>query len=277
MTVGGQQAGANGSGVGGTAVFIQTELSTETIINEAGVPLVKALSEFSLFVDTMGKRNTALAIVNTGSPAPAGGAGTSTVLLSLFDTIASGAALATSPVPIATAQVEVPAGTQVNDFIAGYFDVEQAPVLENFQGSVTATNLNPQESSMWAALTVRTNNAGASLSGTGLVSIFTPFPVVPGAAALVSAGVMGTVTQESPGRLNITLDLRDATRPVKGAIFYVSDRGGLIGEEVRSIDTLDFASFVLELPARSGLVDLDGVEVRLIYEGGDITPRVPIQ
>ena len=38
VTVGGQQAGTSGSGVGGTAVFIQTELSTGRIINEAGVP-----------------------------------------------------------------------------------------------------------------------------------------------------------------------------------------------------------------------------------------------
>ena len=37
------------------------------------------------------------------------------------------------------------------------------------------------------------------------------------------------------------------------------------------------ASFVLELPARSGPVNVDGVEVRLIYEGGEITPRMPIQ
>ena len=77
--------------------------------------------------------------------------------------------------------------------------------------------------------------------------------------------------------VHVTLDLRDATHPVKGAIFYLSDRGALIGEEVRSVETLDFASFILEVPARSGPVNVDGVEVRLIYEGGEITPRMPIQ
>ena len=196
--------------------------------------------------------------------------------------MAGGAAIATSAEPIATASVEIPAGTQVNRFIGGpggYFDPEQVPEFENFQGSVTATNANPGDGSTWAALTVRTSNAGKSLSQDDLVAIFTPFPVVPGAAGavIVSAGVRGTVTQGSHGRLNITLDLRNATRPVKGAIFYISDRGELIGEEVRSVDTLDFASFVLELPVRSGLVTVDGVEVRLIYEGGEITPRMPIQ
>ncbi len=283
VTAGGQGAGASGSGVGGTAVFIQIDLVSGTVINEAGVPLVKALSEFSLFVDTMGTRDTALAIVNTGSPVPAGGSTTPTVLLSLFDTIASGAALATSTEPMPLAQVEVPIPTrqQVNRFIAtrgpgGYFDTEQVSELEDFQGSVAVTNANPGDGSMWAALTVRTNNAGKKLSD-GLVSTFTPFPVVPGAVALVAVGMRGTVTQESTGTLHVTLDLRDATHPVKGAIFYLSDRGALIGEEVRSVETLDFASFILEVPARSGPVNVDGVEVRLIYEGGEITPRMPIQ
>ena len=132
VTAGGQEAGASDSGVGGTAVFIQTELESGIVINEAGVPLVRALSEFTLFVDTTGTRDTALAIVNTGSPFPAGGSTTPTVLLSLFDPIASGAALATSPVAIATSLVPIDPGKQANNFIAGYFDIEQVPQLKNF-------------------------------------------------------------------------------------------------------------------------------------------------
>ena len=270
VTAGGLLAGgSSGSGVGGTGVFTQIDVPSGTIINEAGLPLVKELSAFSLFVDTTGTRDTAVAIVNTGSPVSAGVATTptQTALLSLF-TISGGADLA-------TAAVEVPAGKQVNKFIGGpggYFDPEQVPELEDFQGSVTVTNANPGDGSMWAALTVRTNNLGAVFPEG--VPTFTAFPVVPGAAALVSSGVMGTVSQESLGRLNVALDLGNAARFVKGAIFYVYDNGELISEEVRAVDTLDLASFMLKVRRGSGPVD---VEVRLIYEGGEIPPRMPIQ
>ena len=87
---------------------------------------------------------------------------------------------------------------------------------------------------------------------------------------------MGTVTQESPETLHVTLDLREATRPVKGAIFYVFDGGELIREVVRSVDTRDFASVSIEVAGRAGLNTI-GVEIRLIYAGGEITPRMPVQ
>ena len=74
VTAGIQGAGGGGgTSVGGTAVFIQKDLATGTVFNEAGVPLVKELSAFSLFVDTTGTRNTALAIVNAGGSGLSGG------------------------------------------------------------------------------------------------------------------------------------------------------------------------------------------------------------
>ncbi len=69
VTAGGPLAGgSSGSGVGGTGVFIQIDVPSGTVINEAGVPLVKEMSAFSLFVDTTERRNTALAIVNPAGP-----------------------------------------------------------------------------------------------------------------------------------------------------------------------------------------------------------------
>ena len=271
VTAGIQGAGGGGgTSVGGTAVFIQKDLATGTVFNEAGVPLVKELSAFSLFVDTTGTRNTALAIVNAGGSGLSGGpsANSPVVRISVFDLFFN---------LIATTDIPLPEDGQINNFISGFFPGLTG--LINLLGSVTVTSLNLQggggSAPLLAGLTVRTNNAGGSFPE--VVPTFTAFPVIPGAAALVSAGVMGTVTQESTGTLHVTLDLRDVARPVKGAIFYVFDRGELIGEVVRSVSTLDFASFVLELPGHPGPLDVKGVEVRLIYEGGEITPRMPVQ
>ena len=241
-------------------------MATGTVFNEAGVPLVKELSSFSLFVDTTGTRNTALAIVNTGTPVP------SIVHLTVFDKLFQ---------VIATTDFPMLVGQQINNFIPNFFDTKQFPIINHMEGSATVT---PQSAPLGfggapaprlAGLTVRTNNAGGSFPA--VVPTFTAFPVVPGAAALVSTGVVGTVSQESAGTLNVRLDLRQAAYPVKGAIFYIFDRGELISEEVRSVDTRDFASFAFELPGRSGSAGVKGVDVRLIFERGEITPRMPIQ
>ncbi len=269
VTAGGPLAGgSSGSGVGGTGVFTQIDVPSGTILSETGVPLVKGLSAFSLFVDTIGTRDTALAIVNPAAPAVVGGGGGGTAAhLSLYDK---------SFLPIATTDVPLFPGQRVSDFMTGFFGPAVAVPGE---GSLTVTSVNLQgaggSATPLAALTVRTNNL-AAIFPEG-VPTFTAFPVVPGAAALFSTGVMGTVTQESTGALSVVLDLRQAARPVKGAIFYVFDRGELITEVVRSVDALDFASFVLELPERSESAGVEGVEVRLIYEGGEITPRMAVQ
>ena len=273
VTAGGPLAGgSSGSGVGGTGVFIQIDVPSGTVINEAGVPLVKEMSAFSLFVDTTERRNTALAIVNPAGPGVLGGGGgpITAARLSLFDP---------SFQQIASTDVPLSPGQRLSEFLSGLFDPELVPEVNDMEGSLTVRSVNLQggggSGTPLAALTVRTNNLGAVFPEG--VPTFTAFPVVPGAAALVSTGVMGTVTRESTGTLNVALDLREAARPVKGAIFYFFDRGELISEVVRSVDTRDFASFVFEFPGRSGSAGVEGVEVRLIYEGGEITPQMPVQ
>ncbi len=273
VTAGGPLAGgSSGSGVGGTGVFTQIDVPSGTIINEAGVPLVKELSSFSLFVDTTGTRDTALAIVNPPGPGILGGGGgpTTTAQVNLFNT--SFEQIAASNVPLAP-------GQRISDFVSGIFDPEVVPEINDMVGSMTVRSSllagGGGIGAPLAALTVRTNNLGAAFPEG--VPTFTPFPVVPGAAFLVSTGVAGTVTRESTGTLNVTLDLRESVRPVKGAIFYLFDRGELISERVRSVDTNDSASFLFEVPGRLGSATATSVEVRLIYEGGEITRRMPVQ
>ncbi len=272
LTAGGPLAGGGGAtGVGGTGVFIQIDIPSGTVINEAGVPLVKELSAFSLFVDTQGSRNTALAIVNPAGSGVLGGGGgpIPAARLNLFDKSFNF---------IATTDVPIPPGEQRNNFIAGYFDPEQVPEVNDMCGSVTVTPVSVLAGGVapppMAGLTVRTNNLGTAFPAA--VPTFTPFPVIPGAAALLDAGVSGTVSLESEG-LNISLDLRDATRLITGAVFFVFDRGQLIAEVVRPVRTTDVLSFFLDLPGTRASLTRLGVEVRLIYGGGEISPLMPIE
>ena len=273
VTAGGPLAGgSSGSGVGGTGVFTQIDVPSGTIINEAGVPLVKELSSFSLFVDTMGTRDTALAIVNPPGPGILGGGKgpTTAARLTLYNTAFE--QIAGTDVPLAP-------GQRISEFMNTLFDPEMVPEVNDMEGSLTVRSVFLQGGggigTPLAALTVRTNNLFAAFPEG--VPTFTAFPVIPGAAFLVSTGVAGTVTRESTGTLNVTLDLREAIRPVKGAIFYLFDRGELISELVRSVDTNDSASFLFEVPGRLGSATATSVEVRLIYGGGEITPRMPVQ
>ena len=211
LTAGGPLAGGGGAtGVGGTGVFIQIDIPSGTVINEAGVP--------------------------------------------------------------------IPPGEQRNNFIAGYFDPEQVPEVNDMCGSVTVTPVSVLAGGVapppMAGLTVRTNNLGTAFPAA--VPTFTPFPVIPGAAALLDAGVSGTVSLESEG-LHISLDLRDATRLITGAVFFVFDRGQLIAEVVRPVRTTDVLSFSLDLPGTRASLTRLNVEVRLIYGGGEISPLMPIE
>ncbi len=50
--------------VAGTAVYTGVDLPTGTVLYEAGLPLMKPLKRFSLFVDSLGNRNTGIAFAN---------------------------------------------------------------------------------------------------------------------------------------------------------------------------------------------------------------------
>ena len=78
------------------------------------MPLVKELSAFSLFVDTTGTRNTALAIVNAGGSGLSGGpsANSPVVRMSVFDLFFN---------LIATTDIPLPEDGQINNFISGFF------------------------------------------------------------------------------------------------------------------------------------------------------------
>lgn len=57
----------SGLTLGGTAVFSQSDESGEITFFETGVPATRPLKEFSIFLDSLGARNTGLAMVNTST------------------------------------------------------------------------------------------------------------------------------------------------------------------------------------------------------------------
>lgn len=56
-----------GPGVGGTAVFSQRLADSGVALSEAGVAQSRPLPGFTVFIDTLGNRNTGLALVNPGA------------------------------------------------------------------------------------------------------------------------------------------------------------------------------------------------------------------
>ena len=154
-------------GLGGTAVFGQTDSSTGTLLFEAGVPASELLTDFSLYVDTLGHRNTGLAIAY---PVPRGGSGdevpSANLMLRLYDK---------SFDLIATAPLQLAPGEHRARFIAELFE-EQAALLADFEGSLTVESDQPI-----VGVTLRQND-DPTRSFPEDVPALTTFPVIPGRA-----------------------------------------------------------------------------------------------
>ncbi len=233
-------AGAN---VGGTAVFTRTDIPTGTILYEAGVPTVQSLRDFTIFVDTLGNRDTGLAIVNTA----AGGA-SNMVNFRLYDR--NFMQIATTNVPL------LPSEHQAR-FVSQIFSAVQQ--VQEMQGSITASSSNDV-----AAVTLRQNDAPGEFPND--VPTLTAFPVVQGRTA--AAG--GAFSLLSDGRLAVVLDLSPEEREVTGAVFHLYEGDHQVAEWVRGIDSEGVASFVLPAAERSGRpVTVDRVETELIFTGGE--------
>ena len=154
-------------GLGGTAVFSQTDSSTGTLLFEAGVPASESFTDFSLYVDTLGNRNTGLAIAY---PVPRGGSGdevpSANLMLRLYDK---------SFDLIATAPLQLAPGEHRARFIAELFE-QQAALLADFEGSLTVESDQPI-----VGVTLRQND-DPTRSFPEDVPALTTFPVIPGRA-----------------------------------------------------------------------------------------------
>jgi hypothetical protein len=161
--------------VGGTAVF--TRADDGTVVTEAGVPAAHQIRDFTVVLDSMGRSDTGLAIVNppdeTAQPAS-----TATMTVTVWDLDFTS--------QIAQAQVSLLPGEAISKFIWEIFrdagaDPSVYEALKETEGSVTVTS-----DVAVAAVTIRQNDDPAS----GLpddVPTLTVFPVIPGRADEMAA------------------------------------------------------------------------------------------
>lgn len=155
-----------GPSVGATAILTRSNTSTGATLFDAGVPAItRPLRRFSLFLDSLGVKDTGLAMVRAGL----GGGGAATqgvadnVRLRLFDTDFN---------PIATTAFFLSEGAQISRFIHEYFQ-DQPEVVEQaqeMQGVVVV-----ESTDLLAAITLRLTNDPGNPT-------LTAFPIIEGRA-----------------------------------------------------------------------------------------------
>jgi len=152
--------------VGATSVFTSSNTSTGATLYDAGVPsITRSLRKFSIFLDSLGVRDTGLAMVR----ARQSGNGIVTRRtadngrLRLFDTASN---------PIATTTLLLPEGAQVSRFIWEYFEdqPEVAAQAREMQGVVVVDSQD-----RLAAVTLRLTDDPEDPT-------LTAFPVIEGGA-----------------------------------------------------------------------------------------------
>ena len=164
-----------GLGVGGTAVFSRSDAASGTLLYEAGVPATQPLTDFTLFVDSLGDRETGLAVAfpTAGQEAldPA------ELTLRLYDNEFN---------QLASTNAELLPGQHFARFITQFF--AGTPGIDEMQGTVTVSSTEPV-----VAVTLRQTDD--PLRGFPEdVPILTTFPVIPSRADLGLAGQGATET-----------------------------------------------------------------------------------
>jgi hypothetical protein len=242
------------NGVGGIAVFTRIDAPTGTVLYEAGVPASRSLSSFSLFVDAGGPLNTGLAMVNPPGTDELPG-GEANVVLRLHDLGFN---------EIATTNVPLREGVHRPHFINEFFDA--VPQARQMQGTVVVESDRPI-----AAVTLRQNDDPARPYPKGVPAL-TAFPVVPGAATASPAGSFSVL---AGSRVAVTLDLREADKPVTGVVLRFSRAGTPIHTELRPAPGNALLAEVVDLP--EGSQEPDRVEVRIVYADGEVGPVLTLE
>ncbi|GAB4109886.1 MAG: hypothetical protein Kow001_10400 [Acidobacteriota bacterium] len=242
------------NGVGGTAVFTRIDVPTGTVLYEAGVPASRSLNSFSLFLDAGGPLNTGLAMVNPPGTEESPG-GQANVVLRLHDLGFN---------QIATTNVPLGEGWHRPQFINEFFSA--VPQARQMQGTVVVESDRPI-----AAVTLRQND-DPNRPYPQSVPALTAFPVVPGAATTSPAGSFSVL---AGSRVAVTLDLRNADKPVTGVILRFSHAGTPLHTELRPTLGNALLSEVIELP--EGSREPDRVEVRIVYADGEVGPPLALE
>ena len=229
---------STGPDVGGTAVFTFTDPTTGQIVYDAGVPASQTLTEFSLFVDSMGNRRTGLATVNAGD-------GPANVTMGLRDRSLSFA-------EIATTDKQLNPGEHLPKFVDELID---DPILAEQVGEMEGV-LTVQSDQPLAAVVLRQNETA-----------LTAFPVVPGVAITAANGSFSFLPN---GEVGTSLDLsRENNGTVVGVIYRLYDGESLIATITRGIVTPEDTKHRLPVGDRVKLVNR--VEALIVYAGSRLS------
>lgn len=147
----------------GTAVFTGSEAAAGgRILYEAGIPLSQRLSDFTILVDSMGGRETGLALVNAG---PYENAADAMVKLRLYDL---------SFRLLVEREIALPYGEHLARYVSQLFD--DFPGASELQGVLTVSSTQPI-----LAVTLR-QDLNLDDSASGARPTLTAFPVIAGRA-----------------------------------------------------------------------------------------------
>lgn len=155
-------------GVGGTAIFSRTDAARGVLLYETGVPASGPLTDFSVFVDTLGARDTGLALVypRDWRAVPGAGQPDAEVTLRLYDK---------SFRLVGTRNLTLEPGAHLARFVPELFSAQAATAVE-MEGVVTVS-----ATQALAAVTLRQNDEpGREFPQE--VPTLTAFPVIPGRA-----------------------------------------------------------------------------------------------
>lgn len=151
----------SGPGVDGTAIFSRTDVVANVILYEAGVPATKASGNFVFVLDSLGDKDTGIALVRAGDSAPGDDAPVD-IRLALYDV--DGNFIDETTVALAP-------GRHTARFVAELFQ-NVSQLASEMRGVVTVTSPTPL-----AALTLRQRDQ-ANVEFPAEVASLTPFPVV---------------------------------------------------------------------------------------------------
>lgn len=148
--------------VGGIAIFTRTDTANGKVLFETGVPASKALTRFAFFLDSLGTKDTGLAIVDTAQKKSNPGE-KATVTVRLFDADLN---------PIDEKEIKLAPGEHIAKFENEFFDEIAAQVSE-MQGLITVESDQPI-----AAVTLRQRD-DPTLQFPQEVATLAAFPIIP--------------------------------------------------------------------------------------------------
>lgn len=155
-----------GSGVAGTAVFSRSDTASGILLYEAGVPATTTLQDMTVALDSLGVRDTGLALVRP----PGSQDGSGTVIIRLYDTQFQ---------LLGSQQIVLLPGAHLPRFIWEFFDAESPQVAEQARELLGVVTVESDTDIV--AVTLRQNDDGA-LDFPDEVPALTSYPVIRGRA-----------------------------------------------------------------------------------------------